>query len=26
LPQTTPIVWDELMHLPAYQRALERLP
>jgi beta-N-acetylhexosaminidase len=26
LPQTTPIVWDELMHSPAYQRSLERLP
>ena len=26
LPQTTPVVWDELMHSPAYQRALERLP
>ena len=26
LPQTVPIVWDELMHSPAYQRALERLP
>jgi len=26
LPQTAPIVWDELMHAPAYQRALERLP
>jgi beta-N-acetylhexosaminidase len=26
LPQTTPIVWDELMHSPAYQHALERLP
>ena len=26
LPQTTPIAWDELMHSPAYQRALERLP
>jgi beta-N-acetylhexosaminidase len=26
LPQTTPIVWDDLMHRPAYQRALERLP
>ncbi len=26
LPQTTPIAWDELMHAPAYQRALERLP
>jgi beta-N-acetylhexosaminidase len=26
LPLTTPIVWDELMHSPAYQRALERLP
>ncbi len=26
LPQTAPLVWDELMHAPAYQRALERLP
>lgn len=26
LPQTAPIAWDELMHDPAYQRALERLP
>jgi beta-N-acetylhexosaminidase len=26
LPQTTPIVWDDLMHQPAYQRSLERLP
>jgi beta-N-acetylhexosaminidase len=26
LPQTAPVVWDELMHSPAYQRALERLP
>lgn len=26
LPRTTPIAWDELMHVPAYQRALERLP
>ena len=26
LPQTAPIAWDELMHAPAYQRALERLP
>jgi len=26
LPQTSPIAWDELMHSPAYQRALERLP
>ena len=26
LPQTTPCTWDELMHLPAYQRALELLP
>ena len=26
LPQTAPLTWDELMHLPAYQRALERLP
>ena len=26
LPQTAPFTWDELMHLPMYQRALERLP
>ncbi len=26
LPQTAPLTWDELMHQPAYQRALERLP
>ena len=26
LPQTAPIAWDELMHHPAYQRSLERLP
>ena len=26
LPETMPIVWDELMHQPAYQRSLERLP
>ena len=26
LPQTAPLAWDELMHDPAYQRALERLP
>jgi len=26
LPQVAPYTWDELMHLPAYQRALERLP
>jgi beta-N-acetylhexosaminidase len=26
LPQTAPFTWDELMHLPAYQRSLERLP
>ncbi len=26
LPRTAPFTWDELMHLPAYQRALERLP
>ena len=25
LPQTAPVVWDELMHQPAYQRSLERL-
>ena len=26
LPQTVPLTWDELMHQPAYQHALERLP
>ncbi len=26
LPQTAPLAWDELMHQPAYQHALERLP
>jgi beta-N-acetylhexosaminidase len=26
LPETPPIAWDELMHAPAYQRSLERLP
>ena len=26
LPQTAPRTWDELMHDPVYQRALERLP
>ncbi|RQP21656.1 beta-N-acetylhexosaminidase [Piscinibacter terrae] len=26
LPQTAPIPWDELMHHPTYQQALERLP
>jgi beta-N-acetylhexosaminidase len=26
LPQTSPLTWDELMHQPAYQHALERLP
>lgn len=26
LPQTPPVAWDELMHEPAYQHALERLP
>lgn len=26
LPQTPPIAWDDLMHQPAYQRSLERLP
>jgi beta-N-acetylhexosaminidase len=26
LPETAPLTWDELMHDPAYQRALERLP
>lgn len=26
LPQTPPFAWDELMHDPVYQRALERLP
>ena len=25
LPQTEPLAWDDLMHDPAYQRALERL-
>jgi beta-N-acetylhexosaminidase len=25
LPRTDPLPWDELMHDPAYQRALERL-
>lgn len=25
LPQTRPLTWDELMHSPVYQRALERL-
>lgn len=25
LPQTDPLPWDELMHAPAYQHALERL-
>ncbi|HEY3635027.1 MAG TPA: beta-N-acetylhexosaminidase, partial [Caldimonas sp.] len=26
LPQMPPLGWDDLMHDPAYQRALERLP
>jgi beta-N-acetylhexosaminidase len=26
LPQTAPVGWDDLMHQPAYQRSLERLP
>jgi beta-N-acetylhexosaminidase len=26
LPQTAPLTWDELMHQPRYQHALERLP
>ena len=26
LPQTLPLGWDDLMHDPVYQRALERLP
>ncbi len=26
LPQTPPLTWDDLMHDPVYQRALERLP
>ncbi len=26
LPQAAPLAWDELMHDPGYQRALERLP
>jgi beta-N-acetylhexosaminidase len=26
LPRTPPLTWDELMHQPAYQHALERLP
>jgi beta-N-acetylhexosaminidase len=26
LPATPPLTWDELMHDPAYQRSLERLP
>lgn len=26
LPQAPPLGWDDLMHEPAYQRALERLP
>ncbi|MCY7316080.1 MAG: beta-N-acetylhexosaminidase [Rubrivivax sp.] len=26
LPQSPPLPWDELMHDPTYQRALERLP
>ena len=26
LPRTAPLAWDELMHAPAYHRALEMLP
>ncbi len=26
LPRSPPLTWDELMHQPAYQHALERLP
>ena len=26
LPQSAPLTWDQLMHHPGYQRALERLP
>jgi beta-N-acetylhexosaminidase len=26
LPQTAPLAWDDLMHDPVYQQALERLP
>ncbi len=26
LPQSAPLGWDDLMHDPVYQRALERLP
>jgi beta-N-acetylhexosaminidase len=26
LPQSQPFSWDDLMHLPAYQHALECLP
>ena len=26
LPSSLPLAWDELMHDPAYQRSLERLP
>ncbi len=26
LPQTAPLTWDALMHQPAYQHSLERLP
>ena len=26
LPLTPPLAWDELMHEPRYQHALERLP
>ena len=26
IPQSAPLSWDELMHQPAYQHALERLP
>ena len=26
LPQSPPLAWDDLMHHPVYQHALERLP
>jgi beta-N-acetylhexosaminidase len=26
LPRSAPLAWDDLMHHPAYQHALERLP
>jgi beta-N-acetylhexosaminidase len=26
LPASPPLAWDDLMHDPAYQHALERLP